>query len=283
MKTIPNRTGRARAAAPVRPDVRISLDGRTVGYDDTGGPGLPLVLVHGFGCDRSVWDPVVAGLAGQRVIRPDLRGSGESDTGDGPALMEVLAGDLAALLDALQVERAVIAGHSLGGYVTFAFFRMYAERCAGLGFIGSHGRSDTPDAAAWRDALVQAAERDANMDAIVASYAPRLTGPAAAENGVLDDVVAMMARQSPRGAVQLLRGMKSRLDSSDLFADIDVPVLVVAGDRDALIPLDAAQAIADGVAGAQLVVLEGIGHSIGPEAPVQTAAALRELLERSGA
>lgn len=261
--------------------MRISLDGRVVGYDDSGGAGLPLVLVHGFGCDRSVWNPIVAGLSGRRVIRPDLRGCGESEPGDGPALMEVLAGDLAALLDALQVDRAVIAGHSLGGYVTFAFFRMYAERCAGLGFIATQARSDGAEAAAWRESLAHATARDGNMDAIVASYAPRLTAPAAAESGVRDDVIAMMARQSPRGAVGLLRGMKARLDSADLFADITVPVVVVAGALDALIPLEASRAVAEGVDGATLVVLEGIGHSITLEAPLEAAAALGELLDRS--
>jgi pimeloyl-ACP methyl ester carboxylesterase len=262
--------------------VQISLDGRVLGYDDTAAPGLPLVLVHGFGCDRTVWDPIVAGLSGHRVIRPDLRGCGESEPGDGPALMEVLAGDLAALLDVLQVERAVVAGHSLGGYVTFAFFRMYAERCAGLGFVASHARSDTPEAAAWRESLAQAAERDGNMDAIVAWYAPRLAAPSAAQSGVLDELIALMARQNPRGAGQLLRGMKARLDSADLFADIAVPALVVVGELDALIPLEASRAVADGVAGATLVVLEGIGHSIPLEAPLAAAVALGELLDRSG-
>jgi len=263
--------------------VRISLDGRTVGYDDTGGAGLPLVLVHGFGCDRTIWDPIIAALSGQRIIRPDLRGCGESQSGDGPALMEALAGDLAALLDTLQVERAVIAGHSLGGYVTFAFFRMYAERSAGLGFVASHARSDTPEGAARRELLAQETERDGNMDAIVASYAPRLTAPQAAETGVQDDVVAMMARANPRGAVQLLRGMKARLDSSDLFADIAVPTLVIAGELDAMVPVEASRAVAEGVAGATLIVLDGIGHSLPLEAPIPTAVALAELLARSGA
>ena len=91
-----------------------------------------------------------------------------------------------------------------------------------------------------------------------------------------------MARQNPRGAGQLLRGMKARLDSADLFADIAVPALVVVGELDALIPLEASRAVADGVAGATLVVLEGIGHSIPLEAPLAAAVALGELLDRSG-
>jgi pimeloyl-ACP methyl ester carboxylesterase len=246
------------------------------GYDDTGEGGTPLVLLHGFGAERSVWDPIVRELAGRRVIRLDLRGSGESESGAGPALMEQLAGDLAELLDALQVERAAIVGHSLGGYVTFAFFRMYAERVAGLALVASHARGDSPELAATREALARAAERDGSMDAIVEFYRPRLVAPQrnGATSGALDDVTAMMARQDPRGAAQLLRGMKERLDSRDLFADVAVPAVVIAGGEDALIPLEVTREVAEGISGARFVLLEDVGHSVMVEAPERAAAAL---------
>jgi pimeloyl-ACP methyl ester carboxylesterase len=258
--------------------MQISIDGHTFGYDDTGGSGTPVVLLHGFGADRSVWDAIVPALGDRRVIRLDLRGAGESKSGDGPALMEVLAGDVAALLDALHVERAVLAGHSLGGYVAFAFFRMYAERVAGLAFIASHARSDSPEAAAAREALAQATERAGTMDAILAAYGDRLAGPHrdGADNRARDDVLAMMARQDPRGSVQLLRGMKERLDCSDLFVDIHVPTLVIAGTADGAVPLEASRHISDVVQGARLVVLDGVGHSIMVAAPGPCGAALAE-------
>src|ERR1700694_1294073 len=94
----------------------VGIDGRRIGYDDSGGPGTPVVLLHGFPLDRTVWDEQRDALAAARVIRVDLRGCGESEPSDGPALMEVLAGDLAGVLDALQVERAALAGHSIGGH-----------------------------------------------------------------------------------------------------------------------------------------------------------------------
>jgi pimeloyl-ACP methyl ester carboxylesterase len=258
--------------------VRITIDGRTVGYDDTGGSGIPVVLLHGFGADRSVWDAIVPAFGDRRVIRLDFSGAGESASGDGPALMEALAGDVAALLDALHVERAVLAGHSLGGYVTFAFFRMYAERVAGLAFVASHARSDSPEMAAAREALAQTTERLGTMEAIITAYADRLAGPQrpGAENRTRDEVLAMMARQDPRGSVQLLRGMKERLDCSDLFADIGVPTLVIAGSQDAAVPFEASRQISDSVAGARLVVLEGVGHSTMVEAPGPCGAALAE-------
>jgi pimeloyl-ACP methyl ester carboxylesterase len=101
-----------------------TIDGRRIGYDDSGGDGVPLVLLHGFPLDRTVWDEQVEALAGSRVVRVDLRGCGESEPSDGPALMESLAGDVAGLLDALDVTTAALVGHSIGGYVALAFFRM---------------------------------------------------------------------------------------------------------------------------------------------------------------
>ncbi|MEA2665599.1 MAG: hypothetical protein QOI11_2543, partial [Candidatus Eremiobacteraeota bacterium] len=73
----------------------IGIDGRRIGFDDSGGAGTPLVLLHGFPLDRTVWDEQLPALAGTRVIRVDLRGCGESEPSDGPALMEALAGDVA--------------------------------------------------------------------------------------------------------------------------------------------------------------------------------------------
>src|SRR6202011_1188956 len=104
----------------------VSIDGRRIGYHDSGGAGAPVVLLHGFPLDRTVWDEQLPALtaAGARVIRVDLRGCGESEPSDGPALMEALAGDVAGVLDALHVERAALVGHSIGGYVVLAFFRM---------------------------------------------------------------------------------------------------------------------------------------------------------------
>ncbi|MDQ6943951.1 MAG: alpha/beta fold hydrolase, partial [Candidatus Eremiobacteraeota bacterium] len=121
-----------------------TIDGRRIGYDDSGGAGVPVVLLHGFPLDRTVWDEQLDALtaAGARVIRVDLRGCGESEPSDGPALMEALAGDVAGVLDTLRVERAVLVGHSIGGYVALAFFRMYEERVAGLALVASHVAED---------------------------------------------------------------------------------------------------------------------------------------------
>ncbi len=104
------------------PVMQARIDGVRIGYDDEG-TGIPMVLLHGFPLDRTIWEEQAARLAQRaRVIRVDLRGAGESMPGEGPALMETLAGDVAGLLDHLKIERAIICGHAFGGYVALAFF-----------------------------------------------------------------------------------------------------------------------------------------------------------------
>ena len=270
----------------------IEIDGRRIGYDDTGGPGTPLVLLHGFPLDRSVWDEQLTALRPTRVIRIDLRGCGESEPSDGPALMELLAGDVAGVLDALRVERAALAGHSVGGYVALAFFRMYAERVAGLALVASHVAADAgnaPDAdpaqralAASRDALADRLERENTMTAAVESYLPRYLAPAAYRDRpeLVERLSALMERQDPRGCAQIVRGMKERLDSHDLLGDIDVSALILAGAEDAYLKPERLRATADAIAGATFVVLDGVGHCPMFEAPQPTADALAAFAER---
>ncbi len=97
-----------------------------------------VVLIHGFPLTREIWDAQADALAQRyRVVRPDLRGTGKSSAPEGPYLMERLAADVAALLDALGIERVAIAGHSMGGYVALAFARMFTERVSRLALVCS--------------------------------------------------------------------------------------------------------------------------------------------------
>jgi 3-oxoadipate enol-lactonase len=270
-----------------------TVEGRRIGYDDSGGRGTPIVLLHGFPLDRTVWDDLAGALAGTRVIRVDLRGCGESDPSDGPALMELLAGDVAALLDQLDVERAALVGQSIGGYVAFAFFRMYAERVAGLALVASHVAADASGGnaagasaeqrtlAGSRDALARTLEESGSMDAAIASYLPRYLAPEfyAERPDVVERLRALMARQNPAGCAQLVRGMQARVGGEDLLADIRMPALVIAGAQDTYLTPESLQATATAMH-ATFVRLEGVGHVPMIEAPTPTGDALAAFAQR---
>jgi pimeloyl-ACP methyl ester carboxylesterase len=229
------------------------------------------------------------------VIRVDLRGCGESEPSDGPALMEMLAGDVAGLLDALDVTSAAIVGHSIGGYVALAFFRMYAERVAGLGLVASHVNADVPqgdegeaarkaqrELAAGREELADRLERERSMEPAIASYLPRYfaSGVYREHPELVERVRAIMARQDPAGCAQLIRGMKARLGSADLLEDVHVPALVVAGGQDTYISPESLRETAAAMRDATYVLLEEAGHLPQLESPQRTADALAEFAAR---
>jgi len=260
--------------------MQTTIDGVKIAYDDAGA-GPAIVLIHGFPLDRSIWNPQRDALAPRaRVVLPDLRGAGESARGaDGPALMETLAGDLAGLLDALQIERAIVVGHSIGSYVAFAFFRMYAERVAGFGLVAGHPAADTPQLLPLRDALAAQLEAG-DIGPAIDAYLPRYLDPASAAT-LTQPLREIMARQDARGAAALVRGMKERVASYDLLADITVPALILAGDSDDWIAPEALRDAASAMPDCEFAVLPNVGHLPMLEAPDAVSHALARLIDRS--
>jgi 3-oxoadipate enol-lactonase len=235
-----------------------------------------LVLLAGFPLAREIWDESAARLAhDHRVVRPDLRGAGASSGGDGPYLMESLAADVAAVLDALQCERASIAGHSLGGYVALAFARMFTERVERLALLCSRLRADTPEEARGREALARRLERG-DENALVETYVPRLFSRATKRErpDVVQRVESLVGRANLLGSAALLRGMALRSASDDLAPDLAMPVLVLAGGEDAVVPLDESRRDAAAFANATLSIAARSGHMPMLEEPSATMDAL---------
>lgn len=260
------------------------VDGIRIAYDDAGS-GSALILLHGFPFDRTIWRAQFEPLARlTRVIAVDLRGSGESDCGTGPALMETLAGDVFGLLDALDAGRIVLAGHSMGGYVALAFFRMYSERVAGLALVASHTAADTPAQRIERDAAAQAMAANgpaAPADAIAAEMLERRF--AATNPTVVARVRALAARANPVGTAAQIVGMKERVDSTDLLEDIRVPALIIAGESDPFIAPASLERTASAISDCEFVALPGVAHLPMLEAPELTTAALARLVARCNA
>lgn len=236
----------------VRIDVRVD-----------GNANAPVVLLAGFPLTRDVWDHQARALANaHRVVRPDLRGVGATTVTDGPYLMESLAADVAAVLDALAIERAAIVGHSMGGYVALAFARMFAERVSEMVLVCSRLAADSPEQMRAREELAQRVERDRSNDAILDAYLPRLIAPAnAAQQPQIAENVQKMAKNiDPFAAAALLRGMALRDDAHDIAPDLDFAVLMIAGGADAVVPLEETRADAACFPRGQVAVCQASGH-----------------------
>ncbi len=260
----------------------LTLDGRTLAYLDTGGAGPALLLVHAFPLRGAMWRAQLDALApGVRGLAPDLPGFGGSSPG-GTASVDAWADRLVRLLDALAIDRAIVGGCSMGGYVALAFARRHPARLSGLLLSDTRSDADTPDGRAKRDATI-AQTRLAGTGPLVDAMLPNLLAKAThAERPDLVARVRGLMDATPEGVIDAVQALRDRPDAGPGLAAITVPTQVIVGEHDGITPLPLAEALAAAIPGARLTVIAGAGHLPSIEAPQPFEAALRALLTRVG-
>jgi len=253
-------------------------DGVEIGYDDVG-TGVPVAFVHGFPHNRTLWAPQIGALVDRaRCIAPDLRGFGESSR-DGPFSIDQFADDVALLLRGLGVERAVVAGLSMGGYVAFALWRRHRSLVRGLVLADTRAGADTDEARDKRRALVEVA-RTRGPEAVADGQITGMLGKSTREKrpALIDEVHRMMEAAPVEGIVGALEAMMARVDSTDTLATIDVPTLIVVGAEDVLTPPSEAEIMHEAIRGSRLEVIEHAGHVSNMERPAAFNHVLSEFL-----
>ncbi len=247
---------------------------------DSGGENAPLLLIHGYPLDHTLWDPQKVALTDLvRVIAPDLRGFGSSGMPTGPMTMDEYAEDLHALLDALNIPSAIVGGLSMGGYIAFAFYRRYPERVRALILVDTRPQPDSPEARKGRDDNVIVA-RTAGAEAIADRMLPKMLTPKTIADApdLANAARMLMARQPVDGIVAALVAMRDRPDSTPTLAQISVPTLVVVGAEDTLTPPKDAQAMQAAIRGARLATIPGAAHLSNFEQPDAFNTVVREFL-----
>jgi 3-oxoadipate enol-lactonase len=261
-------------------NVTARVRGIEMAYDDVG-RGTPLVLLHGFPFDRSMWREQAGELSATcRVVAPDLRGQGGTELGcGGTATMAEMAEDVAALLDSLGVRRAAVCGLSMGGYVAFEFLRRFPERITALVLADTRPQADTDEGRRTREETARRALQE-GMVPLADSMLPKLLSASTRElrPDIVSRVRGMIQGTRPEGAAAALRGMAARRDQTDLLPKVDVPTLVVVGGEDSITPPSDAEATAAKIPGSRLVVIEGAGHLSNVERPEEFNRALGDFL-----
>ena len=252
--------------------------GIEIAYDDVGS-GTPVVFLHGFPHNRTLWAPQVNALVDRaRCIATDLRGCGET-TAAPPYSMDQYADDVAALMDALRVERAVIAGLSMGGYAAFAFWRRHRERVRALVLADTRAGADSDEGRVKRREMITLA-RERGSSAVADAMITGMVGKSTREKSpeIVDVVYRMLIAAPVDGVIGALEAMMTRPDSTPTLGSIDAPVLIVVGEEDALTPVKESQFMHDAVHGSRLEVLSGAGHVSNLERPAAFNHVLSEFL-----
>jgi pimeloyl-ACP methyl ester carboxylesterase len=219
------------------------------------------------------------GARSWRVIVPDLRGYGDSMVVPGKTTLDVFATDIAALLDALGVQKVVIGGLSMGGQIVMEFCRQYPERVGGVLLAATMCRAETPEGRRLRAAMAERLLIE-GMRPYAEEVLPKMVAPAnlRAFPEVGEHVGDMMRSTDPIGAAAALRGRAERPDYAETLARIEVPALVVVGDEDAFTTRDDAEQMSGLLKRSELVWMKGVGHMPNLERTAEFNEALGRLL-----
>jgi Predicted hydrolases or acyltransferases (alpha/beta hydrolase superfamily) len=234
------------------------------------GEGFPIILLHAFPLDRSMWHMQTEALisAGFRVILPDLGGFGENNIFSDPNTMENSASEILALLDHLNIERAVIGGLSMGGYVSFNLYRIAPERFESLLLFDTTPTADTPEKREARFDLIKNIEAEGSQTLSKKMLPNLVSEQTKKENPELyANLEERFRKVNPKAAIAALRGMASRLDHTYLLEKIEVPTLLIFGEEDRVTNLDAAKLLNSRIPSSELQIIPGAGHFSNLEAP----------------
>jgi pimeloyl-ACP methyl ester carboxylesterase len=249
-------------------------------WREAGSGGSAVLFVHGFPFSGAIWNEQLANVpAGWCFLAPDLPGFGGSAPLEATLTMDILARELECFLDERELERVVVCGLSMGGYVALALWRLHPERIRALVLADTRAGPDTAEgrlARYERATLARSAGAGAVADAMLPQLLSQETREAHPE--VETRLRAIMDTASVEGVAGALDGMAERADSTGLLGTIDVPTLVIVGEQDVIAPVPEAEKLAAGIPGAQLVTIPGAGHVTCMEAAPAFNAALAAFL-----
>lgn len=259
---------------------------RTVRYHDAG-EGRALILIHAFPLSADQWLPQVHRVPpGWRLIAPDVRGfrgigQAYQDVGLESATMASHAADVLSLMGHLDIDRAVVGGLSMGGYISLAVAKVASRRLDGLVLADTKAPADNEAGRTARDAMI-ALVTAKGPEAVADMMLPKLLGETSHRDqpDLADAVRTLILRNTPEAIASAVRAMKLREDATEWMPAVTCPTLVVCGAEDILTPPAESEAMAAAVPGAELVILPGAGHLSNLESPMAFTAALARFLGR---
>lgn len=256
----------------------LHVNNRTISYTDSG-QGIPIVFIHAFPTDQRLWDAQQPLNAYFRVITLDLWGFGQSAKVDGQAVPMVdYADEVNQLLEQLHIDKAIIAGESMGGYIALAFLGKYPDKIQGLILSDTQSIADTAETKTKRETqAVEALEQGTTN--LIAGFMPKALSPNASDQ-TKSFLLKIVQSESATAVASALRGMALRSDASSLLANTSLPILIITGEDDILISPKQSEAMKALAKNSRLVVIKNAGHLSNLEQPEDWNRAVVEMFNK---
>ena len=238
-------------------------------YEHGNRQGTPIVFVHGFPFNSQMWEHQVEYLKDQyHCITYDIRGLGESPVGDGQFTMEMFVDDLFAIMDEFQLKHPIIAGFSMGGYITLRAVEREPDRFRALILCDTKSEADD-NAGKIKRAQGVKAVNNYGAEKFATAFVPLAFAEKARQRipVIFNSTLTQAAAASPEGIKGCLLAMAGRTDTTEFLSNINVPTLLVVGEQDAITPPDVMQAMHEKIKGSEFVTIAEAGHM----APVEKA------------
>lgn len=251
-------------------NVEITVNDLTVSYNDEGENGAPVIIfIHGFPFNKSMWDKQLKALKeNYRVIAYDVRGHGNSDAGKGDFSIELFANDLLTFMDALKIDKAMLCGLSMGGYIALNAVEKYPDRFDALILSDTTCVADTPEAKEKRLKVIESIKKSGvekyAEESIKNLFAPESLSTKKEEIAAVREMIVNTSKQS---LYKTLQAFYKRKETCSKLHDINVPVLIVVGKEDKITPPEAAQMMHEKIEDSILYIIEHAGHLSNIENP----------------
>ena len=265
--------------------INITINNLTVSYSDHGPDDAPVIIfIHGFPLNKSMWNIQVEALKeNYRVIAYDIRGHGNSDAGIDEFSIELFVIDLLRLMEKLKIEKSILCGLSLGGYIALNAVLKHPDRFDGLILNDTQCIADTPEIKENRcNAIISIKEKG------VEQYADEIIKKLFAQEtftknkNVVDAVKEMIISTQKQSLCNTLHALAERKETCDQLPEINIPVLIMVGKEDKITPIAAAQQMHEKILNSKLEIIQQAGHLSNLENPTAFNTHLVNFLELVG-
>jgi 3-oxoadipate enol-lactonase len=262
-------------------DIKVTVNNLTVSYNDEGQDGAPVIIfVHGFPFNKSMWDEQLKVLKeNYRVIAYDVRGHGNSDAGTEDFSIDLFANDLINFMDELKIDKTILCGLSMGGYIALNAVDNYPDRFDALILCDTNCIADTPDVKEKRMQAIESIKKNGVEkfadESIKNLFAPESFSTKKAEIAAVRNMIVNTTKES---LYETLRAFYERKETCSKLKNFSLPTLIIVGKEDKVTPVTAAQLIRENIEESFLYMLEHAGHLSNLENPVEFNKQLEEFI-----